>query len=146
MENIAKSPLSASRPSPAPYGLGNGILSPLTLGMVSCGGIGALLFTAIYVIEGATRPGYDAWQQPISALSPGPGGWAQQVNFVVYGALLVLSTVGWYRFLPPVRGAIWFPLLQGIGGLCLIGAGVFATDPFADYPLERVMNLLSREW
>ncbi|HEY1387444.1 MAG TPA: DUF998 domain-containing protein [Ktedonobacterales bacterium] len=133
MENTAKSPLIANRSSPAPYGLGNGTLSSLMLGLVSCGGIGALLFTAIYLIEGATRPGYDAWQQPISTLSLGPGGWAQQVNFVVYGALLVLSAVGWYRFLSPVRGAIWFPLLQGIGGLCLIGAGVFSTDPFPGY-------------
>lgn len=134
MERIAKSPLIASRSEPAPHGLGNGALSPLTLGLVSCGGIGALLFTAIYLIEGATRPGYDAWRQPISSLSLGPGGWLQQVNFVVYGALLVLSAVGWYRFLTPARGAIWFPLLQGIGGLCLIGAGVFSTDPFPGYP------------
>jgi hypothetical protein len=134
MENIAKSPLIASRSSSAPYGLGSGTLSPLTLGLVSCGGIGALLFTVIYLLEGAMRPGYDAWQQPISALSLGPGGWAQQANFVVYGALLVLSSVGWYRFLSPVRGAIWFPLLQSIGGLCLIGAGVFSTDPFPGYP------------
>lgn len=134
MENIAKSPPIASRSAPAPYGLGNCTLSPLTLGLVNCGGIGALLFTAIYLLEGATRPGYDAWSQPISALSLGPGGWVQQVNFVVYGALLVLSAVGWYRFLSPARGAIWFPLLQGIGGLCLIGAGLFSTDPFPGYP------------
>lgn len=134
MEHSANSSLIASRSAPAPYGLGNGTLPPLTLGLVSGGGIGALLFTAVYLIEGATRPAYDAWSQPISSLSLGPGGWAQQVNFVVYGVLLVLSAVGWYRFLAPVRGAIWFPLLQGIGGLCLIGAGLFATDPFPGYP------------
>lgn len=134
MEHTAKPPPIASRASPTPYRLGHGTLSPLTLGLVSCGGIGALLFTALYLLEGATRPGYDAWQQPISALSLGSGGWAQQVNFIVYGALLVLSAVGWYRFLTPVRGAIWFPLLQGVAGLCLIGAGVFSTDPFPGYP------------
>jgi hypothetical protein len=109
-------------------------MPPLTLGLVSCGGIGALLFTAVYLIEGATRPGYDALRQPISALSLGPGGWVQQVNFVVYGVLLVVAAVGWYRFLSPARGAIWFPLLQGISGLCLIGAGVFSMDPFPGYP------------
>ncbi len=111
-----------------------GLQSPLTFGLISCGGVGALLFTAVYLIEGATRPGYDAMQQPISALSLGPGGWLQQSNFVVYGILLVLSSVGWYRHLTPERGAIWFPLLQGISGLCLIGAGFFSMDPFPGFP------------
>ncbi len=63
----------------------------------------------------------------------------QQVNFVVFGVLLVLSAVGWYRVLAPGRGAIWFPLLQGISGLCLIGAGVFAMDPFPGYPPGAVL-------
>jgi hypothetical membrane protein len=77
-------------------------------------------------VEGFTQPGYDAWQQPISALSLGPGGWVQQVNFVVFGVLMLLSAAGWYRFLTPERGAIWFPVLQVISGLCLIGVGVFS--------------------
>jgi hypothetical protein len=110
-----------------------GLRSPLALGLVSCGAIGAFLFTVTYVLEGITRPGYDAGIQPISALSLGPGGWVQQVNFVVFGILLVLSAVGWYRFWVPGRAAIWFPLIQGISGLCLIGAGVFSMDPFG-YP------------
>jgi hypothetical protein len=134
MENVSNPAPIVRGTAPTPYGLGNSALSPLTLGLVSCGGTGALLFTAIYLIEGAMRPGYDAWQQPISALSLGPGGWTQQVNFIVYGALLVLSAVGWYRFLKPARGAIWFPVLQGISGLCLIGAGLFSMDPFPGYP------------
>lgn len=124
-------------------GLGNGALSPLALGLVSCGAIGAFLFTVTYVLEGITRPGYDAGTQPISALSLGPGGWVQQVNFVVFGILLVLSAVGWYRFLAPGRGAIWFPLIQGISGLCLIGAGVFSMDPFPGYPPGSTLALLT---
>ena len=73
-------------------------------------------FTVTYVLEGITRPGYDAGTQPISALSLGPGGWVQRVNFVVFGTLTLLSAVGWYRGLSPGRGAIWFPLIQGING------------------------------
>jgi hypothetical membrane protein len=94
---------------------------------VSCGGIGALLFTAVYLVEGITQPGYNAWQQAISALSLSPNGWVQQVNFIVYGVLLLLASVGWYRLLLPGRNAIWFPLLQGIAGLGLIGVGVFTS-------------------
>src|SRR5437660_1025758 len=111
-----------------------GLRSPLTLGLVSCGAIGAFLFTVTYLLEGITRPGYDARTQPISALSLGPGGWVQQVNFIVFGILLVLSAAGWYRLLTPGRATIWFPLIQGMNGLCLIGAGVFSMDPFPGYP------------
>ncbi len=127
-------PSSMARRSDMPSRWQKGLRSPLTLGLVSCGAIGAFLFTVTYVLEGIMRPGYDAGTQPISALSLGPGGWVQQVNFVVFGVLLVLSAVGWYRLLTPGRGAIWFPLFQGIAGLCLIGAGVFSMDPFPGYP------------
>jgi uncharacterized protein DUF998 len=134
MEHSSEPTPISRGPALALSGLENGFLSPRTLGLVSCGGIGALLFTATYLIEGFTRPGYDAWSQPISALSLGPGGWAQRVNFVVYGLLLALSAVGWYGVLSPGRGSIWFPLLQGISGLCLIGAGFFSMDPLPGYP------------
>ena len=133
MEHIAE-PSSRADQSDMPSSWEKGLRSPLTFGLVSCGAVGAFLFTVTYLIEGVTRPGYDAGTQPISALSLGPGGWVQQVNFVVFGVLMVLSAVGWYRFLTPGRGAIWFPLLQGISGLCLIGAGVFSMDPFPGYP------------
>src|SRR5947209_11395365 len=103
-ENVPSSTPIASRPALSPSRLKNGILSPLTLGLVSCGAIGAVLFTCIYLLEGITRPGYDAWHQPISALSLGPGGWVQHVNFAVYGVLLLLSAVGWYRLLTPSKG------------------------------------------
>ena len=134
MENISEAPPIASQSDLSPSGLVKGVVPPLTLGLVSCGAVGAFLFTATYLIEGITRPGYDAWQQPISALSLGPGGWMQQGNFVVFGVLMLLSAVGWYRLLAPGRGAFWFPLVQGISGLGLFGAGLFSMDPFSGYP------------
>lgn len=134
MAHLSEPTSIASQSDLSSAGLGKGLQSPLTFGLVVCGGVGAVLFTAISLLAGVTRPGYDAWQQPISALSLGPGGWVQQVNFVVYGVLLVLSAVGWYRLLTPERSALWFSLLQGIGGLGLIGAGVFSMDPFPGYP------------
>jgi hypothetical membrane protein len=124
MAHISEPIPTSDRSDPSSSDLWKRLQSPLTLALVSCGGVGALLFTATYLIEGATQPGYDAWQQAIAALSLGPGGWVQQVNSVVYGVLLVLAAVGWYRVLVPGKGARWFPLLQGIGGLCLIGIGV----------------------
>ncbi len=54
---------------------------------LSCGTLASVLFATTYLIEGATRPYYSALQQPISALSLGPGGWVQQVNFVAFGVV-----------------------------------------------------------
>lgn len=134
MENASQPPPVTSRSDMSASGLGNGDLSPLTLGLVSCGGVGALLFTGTYVIEGLTRPGYNGFQQPISALSLGPGGWVQQVNFVVFGILMVLSAVGWRQLLTPGRASIWFPRFQGLSGLGLIVLGFFSLDPLPGYP------------
>lgn len=127
MENVSRPTPSSDRLTTSSSGLWKGLQSPRTRALVSCGGIGALLFTATYLIEGFTQPGYDAWRQAISTLSLGPGGWVQQVNFIVFGVLLILASVGWYRLLLPGRNAIWFPLFQGIGGVGLIGVGVFTS-------------------
>ncbi len=53
-------------------------VSRVPLLWLSVGVVAAVLFTLIYLIEGVTRPGYNAWPQPVSALSLGPGGWIQQ--------------------------------------------------------------------
>ncbi len=134
MMHISRPTSPASQSDTSSVDMGKGLQSPLTFGLMLCGGVGAVLFTASYLLEGISRPDYDAWQQPISALSLGPGGWVQQANFIVFGVLLLLSAVGWYRFLTPGRGAMWFSLFQGIAGLALIGAGVFSMDPFPGYP------------
>ncbi len=130
MEHVAEpTPPSGQSATPSP-GLWNGVRAPGTRALVSCSGIGALLFTVTYLVEGMAQPGYHPWQQTISALSLGPGGWVQQINFIVFGVLLLLGSVGWYRLLlpgGPGRTVIWFPLVQGIGGLGLIGAGVFTS-------------------
>jgi Protein of unknown function (DUF998) len=140
MENISEPTPIADRSEMPSSGWGEGLRSPLTFGLVSCSGVGAFLFTATYLLEGITRPGYDAWQQPISALSLGPGGWVQQVNFVVFGVLTLLSAFGWYRLLRPGEASIMFPLFQSLAGLGLIGAGFFSLDPFPGYPPGVVLT------
>lgn len=105
----------------------------LLLLWLSCSTLGSLLFTTTYLIEGATRPGYDAWQQAISALSLGPGGWVQQVNFVVFGVIILWTTFAWRKLLKGGVGATWYPIMRGFEGLGLIIDGFFSQDP-AGYP------------
>jgi len=85
-------------------------------------------------LEGATRAGYRALAQPISALSLGPGGWVQQLNFIVFGVLVCLSAAGWRAALAPGRGALAFPVLRAVAGVGLVMDGLFAQDPSGGYP------------
>lgn len=100
---------------------------------LTCGTIGSLLFTTTYLIEGVTRPGYDAWQQAISALSLGPGGWLQQANFVIFGLITIWTAFAWRQFLTGGIGAAAYPIIRGVQGLALIVDGFFSQDP-AGYP------------
>jgi len=96
--------------------------------------VGGLVFTGVYLAEGATRAGYRALAQPISALSLGPGGWAQQLNFIVFGVLVCASAAGWRTALAHGRGAVAFPVLRVIAGAALVMDGLFAQDPSGGYP------------
>lgn len=115
-------------------------LSLTTQLLLVCDALGWILFTATFLIAGATRPGYDPWRQAISALSLGPGGWVQQANFIGLGALLVISAFGWRQTLQPGTGSRAYPVLKGLTGISLIGAGFFAQDPAPGYPPGAVQT------
>ncbi len=95
---------------------------------------GTLLFPLIYLIEGVTRPGYNAWQHSISSLSLGPGGWIQQANFIMCGASIIWLAFVWRHILRGGVCAIWYPIVRGIEGVALILVGFFSTDPGYGYP------------
>jgi len=115
-------------------GLAGGALSVRTWLLLAAGTAGGLVFTGVYLAEGATRAGYRALAQPISALSLGPGGWVQQLNFITFGVLVCLSAAGWRAALPPGRGAVAFPVLRVAAGVGLVMDGLFAQDPSGGYP------------
>jgi hypothetical protein len=115
-------------------GLAGGALSVRAWLLLAAGTAGGLVFTGVYLAEGATRAGYRALAQPISALSLGPGGWAQQLNFIVFGVLVCASAAGWRAALAPGRGAVAFPVLRVLAGVGLVMDGLFAQDPSGGYP------------
>jgi hypothetical membrane protein len=104
--------------------------------LLACGAIAPLLNIVVILVLGATRPGYNAWQVPDSNLELGVGGWIQITNYLVSGALLLGFAIGLRRVLPTSRGSTWGPILLGLVGLGLIGAGIFVTDPGLGYPHE----------
>ena len=101
---------------------------------LACGVIGPPLFVLVFLIEGATRPGYSAWRHYVSQLSLGEGGWLQIANFLVCGLLSLCFALGLRQALQRGTGATWGPLLLAVFGLGLIVAGTFVTDPALGYP------------
>jgi hypothetical membrane protein len=107
---------------------------PTTRFLLWSGAIGPLLFVAVFLIEGALRPGYNPWRTTISTLSLTDRGWMQIANFHLFG----LSTLGFAQGLKRVlrTGIASFsaPILFTIAGSGLILAGIFVTDPAFGYP------------
>ena len=102
--------------------------------LIAGGAIGPLLFILVFLIEGATRPGYSAWHNYVSSLSLSDQGWMQVANFLVCGILTLGFAVGLRQVLQTGRGSVWGPLLLGIFSVALIVAGLFVTDPSLGYP------------
>ena len=103
----------APRPRPL-SGLAGVPLAAWTWVLLAAGTAGGLMFTIVYLAEGATRPGYAALGEPISALSLGPGGWVQRLSFIVFGAAMIASAGGWRTVLRGGPGRTAYPLLRVI--------------------------------
>ncbi len=101
------------------------------------GVVGPPLFVATFLIEGATRRGYDPVRLQVSYLSLGDQGWMQITNFCLSGGLAIFYAWGLRQALQSGRGSFLGPLLIAAYGLGLIVAGVFVTDAALGYPRVR---------
>jgi hypothetical protein len=114
--------------------------------LLLCGVIGPLLFIVVLLIEGATRPGYNAIQTQGSYLALTDQGWEQIANFIVCGSLIIAFAVGLRRIWPTGGASVWGPLLIGLFGLGLVIAGVFVADPGGGYPPGAPLNGTPQTW
>lgn len=105
-----------------------------TRGLLWCGVVAGPLFIAVFLLEGATRAGYDPLRHPVSSLALGASGWMQVVNFVVAGALYLAYAAGLWRAPRAVAGTRTGALLVAAAAIGLLGAGAFITDPVSGYP------------
>src|SRR5712692_3684073 len=108
--------------------------SIVTTFLIACGAVGPLLFILVFLLEGATRPGYSVWRNYVSSLSLSDQGWMQIANFLVCGLLTLCFAVGLRQVLRQGKGSVWGPILLGVFSLGLIVAGLFVTDPNLGYP------------
>ena len=117
-------------------------LSRSLLILLTCGVAGTALFPIVYVLEGATRPGYDAWRQTISALTLGPGGWIQQLDFALCGVSVLWLAFVWRKILKGGVCATWYPIIRGIEGLGLIAIAILTQDPLHTAFLIVIVNAM----
>ena len=106
----------------------------LTRVLLLCSVIAGPLYVIVGVIETFTRPGYDPTRHDLSLMSNGDWGWIHISLLILTGLLTIAGAVGMRRVLRGGRGGTWGPLLLGIYGLGLIGAGFFTADPALGFP------------
>jgi len=110
------------------------IQTPAGVAFLWAGVLAPLLFTGVYVVEGATRPGYDPLRHQVSLLSLGPGGGIQVATFLVTGALLIVFAVALRAALRTGTGASGGPAAIAVCGTGFVVAGLFSTQPLFGYP------------
>ncbi|MFF8016386.1 DUF998 domain-containing protein [Streptomyces sp. NPDC007929] len=99
--------------------------------LLACGVAAGPLFTAAYLLEGASRADYKPLRHPVSSLTLGRSGYMQTVNFLFAASLSLIFAVGLWRAGP----SHWGALLIGVWAAGLLGAGVCRTDPVSGYPV-----------
>ena len=104
---------------------------------VWAGIIGPVLFVAIFTIEGWLRPGYDSLSTYVSALSLGPRGWIQMVNFVILGALMLAFAAGVASEFQSGKASRGGPILLSIIAILFMVSGPLVMDPTGT-PLNQV--------
>jgi uncharacterized protein DUF998 len=105
-----------------------------TRALLACGLIAGPLYIAVGLAQALTRPGFDITRHDLSLLANGDLGWIQTANFMVTGLLVIAGAIGMRQALPAGRGRTAIPVLLGIYGLGLIGAGFFPADPAFGFP------------
>lgn len=92
------------------------------------------MFLAAGVVQGVARDGFDFSRNALSQLALGEGGWAQTVNFLLAGTLLVMGAVGLRRVLGGTPGSTVGPVLIGAFGVSFWAAAAFPADAGAGFP------------
>ena len=118
----------------------------LTRVLLLCGVVAGPLYVIVGVIEMLTRPGFDPTRHDLSLMSNGDWGWIHISLLILTGLLTIAGAVGMRRVLRGGRGGTWGPLLLGIYGLGLIGAGFFTADPALGFPPGTPANAHAVSW
>jgi hypothetical protein len=106
----------------------------LTRLLLACGIIAGPIYIIVGLAQILTREGFDMTRHPLSLMSLGDLGWVQITNFTVTGLLVIAAAVGLRSLAQADRRQALGSLLVGVYGVCVVGGGIFATDPALGFP------------
>lgn len=98
------------------------------------GVIAPVVFVTVFLIDGATRAGYDPMRHQVSLLSLGDRGWLQTLSFLVTGSLLIVFAIALRSRLSGGPAARSGPAAIGVSGVGFVLAGLVPTQPLFGYP------------
>ncbi|WP_433783877.1 DUF998 domain-containing protein [Actinomycetospora sp. CA-101289] len=108
--------------------------------------VGLPLWSAVSIVQAATREGFDILRHPLSLLATGDLGWLQIANFVVAGVLTFVGGTGLRGALRGTPGGVWAPRLARGAGVGLAAAGVLVMDPGAGFPVGAPEGMPPMSW
>src|SRR5215210_5430410 len=113
-------------------------------GLAIAGIVGPIMFAVVALVQSLLRPEHSLVADPISALAAGPSGWVQDVNFLVFGSLMIAYGIGLHLGVRQTRWGVVglaFLVLSGVG---LVWAGLFpATDATGALQEDRVLHIVA---
>lgn len=95
---------------------------------VYCGLIAPILFVSIFTVEGLFRENYSEMKNFISELSIGNRGWIQIANFMIFGSLFFVFSIGLFQEFRKRKFSSTGPILFLILASCYFFSGPFVTD------------------
>jgi hypothetical protein len=102
--------------------------------LLKCGVLAGPVYVVVGLLQVIFRDGFDIRRHALSLMSNGSLGWIQVASFIVSGLLVIAAAAGMRQRLHPGRAGTWGPILLGLYGLGLIGAGIFVADPMDGFP------------
>lgn len=106
----------------------------VTRSLLGWGVVAGPFYVVIGLVLALTRPGFDLTRHQLSLLMLGDFGWAQTVNLILVGMMVVAAAVGFHRALHESSGSTRVAILLGAFGIGMIGSGIFPPDPMAGFP------------
>jgi hypothetical membrane protein len=104
--------------------------------------VGPIIFAVVALMHSLLRPDHSLVAHPISALAAESSGWVQNVNFLVFGLLMIAYAIGLHLGVRSGRvGVVGFAFLV-LSGIGLMWGGVFpATDATGAFNEDRLLHI-----
>jgi hypothetical membrane protein len=110
--------------------------------LAAAGIAGPVMFAMVALVHSLLRQDHSLVAHPISALAAGTSGWVQNVNFLLFGLLMIAYAVGLHLGVRPSRwGVVGFAFLV-LSGVGLMWGSVFpATDATGAFDEDRLLHI-----